>query len=137
VAEKMKFRIGMMEWYKFGKGDDVLFHVAMRGGNGFMHIPTDYIEADSVDEAKKKLHAYVDRIFDHREHMAMLERVGAESKQRHQELVRDLREVQSLTIGEDVAPPPPPPAPAPAAQSDLLDLCGEVLGENGTGKNNA
>lgn len=143
-----KFRVGIMDWPWFSKYDNVSFHIMMKE-KGFMQIPTDFIEAETAEEAKAKLHAIVDKIFEHKAHMERLERLCAENKVRHQQLVADAKECNSLTIGD--MPPPPPPssmdvvllkdgelsARKSPAQSDLLDLCGDVLEKDAARKNDA
>lgn len=138
----MKFYSGFFEWPWFSKDDNVIFQVILKEHYGTLQIPTHFVEAETAEEGRVKLHALVDKLFEHKAHMEMLERVGAESKARHQQLVADLREVQSISIGEDPGSKPAPPAPAPAApppvqakQSDLLDLCGEVLDDPASAKN--
>ncbi len=125
-----KFRVGIMDWPWFSKGDNVSFHIMMKE-HGFMQIPTDFIEAATVEEAKSKLHALVDKIFEHKAHMERLERLCAENKVRHQQLVADAKECNSLTISNE-APPEKTPA-----QADLLDLCGDVLDKDAARKDNA
>lgn len=117
----MKIRMAIMDWPWFEKGDAASFHVLLKKG-GSIEIPIEYFECEDPGEARKKAHAIVDRLFDHKEHMAMIERVAAESKEKHEQLAKDCRSINELTVSPE---PPKKDAPEPKAKKvsqDLLDL---------------
>ena len=116
-----KFRMAFIEWPWMTKKDLVVFNVIMPERANSIAVPVDYFEAETLDEARAKAHAIIDKAFDHKAHMEQLERMAAEHKRKFAAEAADIKQVSELSIARA---PKKPASPA----DDLLDLMGDVLG---------
>lgn len=124
---KLKFRMALLEWPWFSKGDWAIFRIDLAERKNTIHGDVHYFETDTFDEGRAKMHELVDNMFDHENHMQQLERISADNKRRFLAENADLKSVSELVIGR-----------APKKESkpadDLLDLMGDVLGPDENGK---
>ena len=116
-----KFRMALIEWPFFTKGDDVAFNVFIPGRRSNVSVPVEYWEKETLDAARADAHLYVDRYFDHQAHMEQLEKMAAENKRRFAAEAADLKQVNELVIARV-------PKKESKPTDDLLDLMGDVLG---------
>ena len=116
----LKFRLAFLEWPFFSKADIVVFNVIMPGRANGIDVPVDYFEAETLDEARAKAHAIVDKSFDHKAHMEKLELMASEAKKKFVSQNADLKHVSELSIERE----PKKPAKPSDDMIDLMDLLG-------------
>jgi hypothetical protein len=125
---EFKFFIGMMQWPWFSPEDRAYFHVFHAKEQGSVSLPVEYITAETFNEARNKIHAYVDQYFKRVEHQKWLEEFSKQRKKEHAQELERLAEVKSLHIGARPGDDKPV-KPKPPKNRDLLDLCGDLDGE--------
>lgn len=111
-----KFWIALSENPFFTKDDHYIFYVFygnQGNGKGYPLLPK-FIESEDIEDARRKLHAFVDERIDHELHMEKMDAAGrvADAKKVSDE------GIDSLTISG------PQSGPTFKASEDLLDLFG-------------
>jgi hypothetical protein len=105
---KLKYWMALGEHGAFTRDDHYIFQVFFTGqpGDKAAGLMPKYIEADDLEEARRKMHAFVDERIDHVIHMAKLDKIGDEKKKRVAAVkaaptIPD-SDIQSLSIGVPV-----------------------------------
>lgn len=105
---KKKYWVGMAEHGLFTKNDNHLLFVHPWGqvGNKGVPLESHFVEADDIESAREKLHAFIDERLDHEIHMAGLEKAVAKNEEKRakykaSEPIPD-EDVSQLSIGEFV-----------------------------------
>ena len=124
---KLNFWIALGENPTFTKDDHYLFYVFYSGqknGSGNPLYPK-FISVDSLEHARRELHAFVDSSVDRAIHMAVLESEISEKKAQREEFKKSSPKsdssIDSLRIGGFVGGPLEEPR---SLNKDLMDLGG-------------
>lgn len=102
---KLKYWVALGEHGAFTKDDHYIFQVfysGQSGDKGAGLVPL-FVEADDLEEARKKLHEFIDKRIDHAIHSSGLEVIGKEIRKKRDAIkaaptIPD-GDIQSLSIG--------------------------------------